>query len=86
MRLHEKLIKELGEYHNAHVRLLSSRNGREPKNSIKKILRELRKTAKAMHLELLKIDRVKRESVAHQYMSKRKKKNEQHNGTDQESN
>lgn len=74
-KLHDKLIKELAEYHNAHVKLMSSRNGREQRIVVKKIIREIRKTAKAIHLEMLRVDKLKLEAVRHQYQSVRKNKN-----------
>lgn len=75
MKLHDKLLTELAAYHNAHVKLMSSRNGREPRIAIKQIVREIRKTAKAIQVEMLRVDKLKLESVKHQYQSMRKNKN-----------
>ena len=75
LKLHDKFLKELEAYHNAHVDFVSQRPARRTKDSIKRILREMRRTARAIQIELLNLHKIRQEEVKDNYQTQRSKNN-----------
>ncbi len=78
-RLHEQLLQDLKDYHNAHIEFLNSRMGRRGNDNMKKVLRRMRKTCKALHLELINLGKLRKEHYSNHYQEQRERHNESRN-------
>jgi hypothetical protein len=73
--LHSKFLKEFLEYHNAHISFIYSKQGRDKNDAVKRALRQLRETAKALNSELTAFKKKKSEYYKDHYQQQRKNKN-----------